>query len=119
MAISKPCAQNSNVQIEIPSKEVYLASDNIHSSCVSNGNTLTLYSNEGQTLNITMIDINDNDAPTDQIYGTINDPANDNRIMIESGPRKRNLMSTLSNTVEISLQSSSPFLLHVIGELIH
>ena len=72
------------------------------SRCLSNGSPIVMYAHEGQTLNISLLDLSSNVINGEDTYGTLNDPSAKKRILFGKGPRSRHLMTTISNTVEIN-----------------
>ena len=73
-------------QLEITSKEIYFASKNIPAACTSNGKIFLLYANEGQTLNISITDLGNTAVDSEDVYGTLKDPASKkNELVMETG----------------------------------
>ena len=114
MSLVQQCS--ASTRVEIPSKNIYISSDEIHLSCKLNGREIAIYTNEGQTLNISVIDLNNNLKGTDEIYGTINDPATKQNVVFGHGPRERHLTTSVSNEVILTIQSEHRFILRFEGK---
>ena len=114
MSLVQQCS--ASTRVEISTKDIYISSDKIHASCKSNGREISFYTNEGQTLNISVIDLSNNLLDTDEIYGTINDPATKQNVVFGHGPRERHLTTSVSNEVTLTIQSEHRFILRFEGE---
>ena len=97
----------------------FFLSENQLSQCISETKELVIHAKEGQTMNVSQINLDHTDHNQD-IYGTIKDVKSGKQGLIEHGPRTKRLMVSTSNEIALTLSDDSSaenrFMLHVEGK---
>ena len=114
----KTCPSTEISTIQILSRESYISSDKIASSCIKPNHDWKLEAQPGQSLNISIVNLFSTNDNTGDIFGTIKNPVTKAEKMFGGGPREQHLILS-SEEALINLQqdafTNARFLLHVRG----
>ena len=97
----------SPTSLDLIKKDILITSDMIGQDhhCINQNNPFMLSANPGQTLNITMIDLNPNQKQ--MAYGKIKDVKVGNEITLRSETRLSHVFASSGNQVEVTFYTSS------------
>ena len=120
MDISGECGTNNFITIVGGKSDFYLTDLQLGNQCSESSPHYILKVKEGQIMNISGI-IMQPSIISGGTYGTIKDRSNNKLTIIGDGPRKKHLLSSSSNEVEIMISENANtfnrFMLHVEGKI--
>ena len=109
--------------VEAAKAEFYLADLQLEQYLSSNQRIIIIQAKEGQIMNVSQINLRTN-ARADKIYATITDKQTNKNVLIQNGPRHKQLIQTASHKLELSLTKQikldeNRFILHIKGNLLN